>query len=55
MRTTSQIVGTEKSLENYITFEHGEPSETSLESRRKVQVLARFVRRYHTPKKIIED
>ena len=51
----SQTMGIEQSLENHITFEHGEPSETILESRRKVLVLARYVRRHRSPKKIIED
>lgn len=54
METISQTVGVEKSVENHITFEHGEQSETNLESRRKVPSLARYVRRHQALKKIIE-
>ena len=36
-------------------FEHGELSQSILESRRKESLLAKYVRRHHAPEKIIGD
>ena len=36
-------------------FEHGELSETSLESKKKEPILARYVKKHHAPEQIIRD
>ena len=62
MQTKSQKEGTESQIEEPKThteeknrmFEHGEPSESSLESK-KEPLLSKFVRRHHAPKQIIGD
>ena len=48
-------MGVEQSLEFHKTFEHGEPSETIPEFRRKEAILARYARRHHALKQIIRD
>lgn len=52
MGTESQI---EHNLEIHRTFEHGEPCETSLESRSNIHVLSIYVKRHHAPEKITGD
>ena len=55
MGIESQIAEIEQNLEIHKTFEHGEPSESNIESRNKIPILDRYVRRHHVPKKIIGD
>ena len=52
MGTKSQTIEIEYNLEIHRTFEHGEPSDSNLESRSKILALARYVRRHHGLDKI---
>lgn len=55
MEPKSQTKESKIRTEDHQVVKHGDPSETSPESRRKEPVLEKYVKRYHAPEKIIGD